>query len=91
MNKIYNKIVQEISDSKREILLVAVTKNVDADSTNEIIRDGVLAIGENRIEAFERKASSILPVEKHFIGRIQSRKIKKIVKLFDCLESVASI
>ena len=91
MNKIYNKIVQEINDSGREILFVAVTKNVDVGTTNEIIRDGALAIGENRTEVFERKASSILPVEKHFIGQIQSRKIKKIVKLFDCIESIASI
>lgn len=91
MNKIYNKIVQEIKDSQREILLVAVTKNVDTDSTNEIIRDGALAIGENRIEAFARKEASLLPVEKHFIGQIQSKKIKKIVKLFDVIQSVSSI
>jgi len=91
MNKIYNKIVQEICDSKREILLVAVTKNVDTDTTNEIIRDGALAIGENRIEVFEDKEASLLPVEKHFIGQIQSKKIKKIVKLFDVIQSVGSI
>lgn len=91
MNKIYNKIVQEINDSQRKILLVAVTKNVDIDSTNEIIRDGALAIGENRIEAFIDKEASLLPVEKHFIGRIQSKKIKKIVKLFDVVHSVSSI
>ncbi|MCD4762315.1 YggS family pyridoxal phosphate-dependent enzyme, partial [bacterium] len=91
MNKVYNKIVQEINDSGREILLVAVTKNVDTDSTNEIIRDGALAIGENRIEAFEDKEASLLPVEKHFIGQIQSKKIKKIVKLFDVVHSVSSI
>jgi pyridoxal phosphate enzyme (YggS family) len=91
MNKIYNKIVQEINNSRREILLVAVTKNVDIDSTNEIIRDGALAIGENRIESFEEKEVSLLPVEKHFIGQIQSKKIKKIVKLFDVVQSVSSI
>ena len=91
MNKIYNKIVQETRDSGRKILLVAVTKNVDIDSTNEIIRDGALAIGENRIETFEDKEASLLPVEKHFIGQIQSRKIKRIVKLFDVVHSLASI
>ena len=91
MNKIYNKIIQEIKDSQRKILLVAVTKNVDIDTTNEIIRDGAMAVGENRIEVFEDKAISILPVEKHFIGGIQSRKIKRIVKLFDVIQSVGSI
>ncbi len=91
MNKIYNKIVQETHNSNREILLVAVTKNVDTDTINEIIRDGALAIGENRIETFEDKESSLLPVEKHFIGQIQSKKIKKIVKLFNVVHSVSSI
>jgi pyridoxal phosphate enzyme (YggS family) len=91
MNKTYNKIVKEISASQRKILLVAVTKNVDIDTTNEIIRDGATAIGENRIEAFACKEESLLPVEKHFIGQIQSGKIKRIVKLFDCLQSVSSI
>ncbi|MEA3450116.1 MAG: YggS family pyridoxal phosphate-dependent enzyme [Patescibacteria group bacterium] len=91
MNKAFNKIVQEINDSGREILLLAVTKNVDANTTNEIIKDGARAIGENRVEVFADKEASLLPVEKHFIGRIQSRKIKKIVKLFDVIQSLASI
>jgi PLP dependent protein len=91
MNKIYNKIAQEINNSQRKILFVAVTKNVDTDSTNEIIRDGATAIGENRIEAFVDKEAGLLPIEKHFIGQIQSKKIKKIVKLFDVIQSVSSI
>jgi len=33
----------------------------------------------------------LLPVEKHFIGQIQSRKIKRIVELFDVIQSVGSI
>lgn len=91
MNKIYNKILEDISNSQRKILLVAVTKNVDTDATNEIIKDGALAIGENRIEAFVGKEGSLLPVEKHFIGQIQTKKIKKIVRLFDVVQSVGSI
>ncbi len=91
MNNTYNKIVKEISASQRKILLVAVTKNVDIDTTNEIIRDGATAIGENRIEAFEDKVASLLPVEKHFIGQIQSGKIKRIVKLFNCVQSVGLV
>ena len=91
MNKIYNKIAQEINNSQRKILFVAVTKNVDTDSTNEIIRDGATAIGENRIEAFVDKEAGLLPIEKHFIGQIQSKKIKKIVKLFDVIQSVSQL
>ena len=91
MNKRFNKIVEEISVSQREIKIVAVTKNVDTDKTNEIIKDGSTAIGENRVEVLENKLGSLLPVEKHFIGQIQTKKIKKIVGLFDVIQSVGSI
>ena len=74
-----------------KFFFLLLQKNVDTDTTNEIIRDGALAIGENRIEAFEDKEASFLPVEKHFIGQIQSKKIKRIVKLFDVIQSVSSI
>ena len=33
-------------------------------------------LNENRIEAFEYKKASLLLVEEHFIGQIQSKKIK---------------
>ena len=75
----------------RKVTLVAVTKSVGIYETNEVIKAGVTAIGENRVEDFEKKLPQLLPVEKHFIGQIQSRKIKRIVELFDCIQSVGSI
>ncbi|MDO8552135.1 MAG: YggS family pyridoxal phosphate enzyme [bacterium] len=81
----------EMSSAGRKVTLVAVTKSVGIDETNEIIKAGVRAIGENRVEDFEKKITQLLPVEKHFIGQIQSRKIKRIVELFDVIQSVDSI
>ncbi|VVB67966.1 Uncharacterised protein [Candidatus Norongarragalina meridionalis] len=73
-------------------LLVAVTKNVPAERVREAVRAGVKAIGENRVqEAKEKGVSSIRGVEKHFIGKLQSNKLKKIVELFDVIESVDSL
>jgi PLP dependent protein len=90
---------EEIRENERRISLVAVTKGVGINDTNEIIKAGVGAIGENRLEDAEKKFPLLLPadstgslqVEKHFIGRIQSRKIKRIVELFDCIQSVSSL
>ena len=78
---------------------MAVTKYVGVEETNEVIKAGVRAIGENRVEDSEKKFPHLLPadstgsprVEKHFIGQIQSRKIKRIVELFDVIQSVGSI
>ncbi|MDO8522184.1 MAG: YggS family pyridoxal phosphate-dependent enzyme [bacterium] len=87
----FEQVSQIISKTVQNVTLVTVTKSVRIDETNEIIRAGVTAIGENRVEDFEKKNSHLLPVEKHFIGKIQSRKIKRIVQLFDVIQSVGSI
>jgi len=92
MNKdSFDYIRERISGVPRKVTLVAVTKSVGIEETNEIIKAGVSAIGENRVEDFEKKLPELLPVEKHFIGQIQSRKIKRVVELFDVIQSVGSI
>jgi len=92
MNKdSFDYIGERISRVPQKVTLVVVTKSVGIDETNEVIKAGVSAIGENRVEDFERKFPQLLPVEKHFIGQIQSRKIKRIVELFDVIQSVSSI
>lgn len=87
----YFEITEAINQVPQKVTLVAVTKSVGIDETNEVIRAGVTAIGENRVEDFEKKLPDLLQVEKHFIGQIQSRKIKRIVQLFDVIQSVGSI
>jgi len=92
MNKdSFDYIGERISRVPQKVTLVAVTKSVGIEETNEVIKAGVSAIGENRVEDFERKFPQLLPIEKHFIGQIQSRKIKRIVELFDVIQSVSSI
>ena len=86
-----NDILLKILVLRPNVTLVAVTKSVGIEETNEVIKAGVRAIGENRIEDAEKKFPHLLPVEKHFIGQIQSRKIKRIVELFDVIQSVGSI
>ena len=92
MNKeFYNRLKEGMDKLPQKVTLVAVTKSVGINETNEIIRAGVKAIGENRVEDAEKKFPHLLPVEKHFIGQIQSRKIKRIIELFDVIQSVGSI
>ena len=92
MNKdSFDYIGERISRVPQKVTLVAVTKSVEIEETNEVIKAGVKAIGENRVEDAEKKFPHLLPAEKHFIGQIQSRKIKRIVELFDVVQSVSSV
>ncbi|MDO8561583.1 MAG: YggS family pyridoxal phosphate-dependent enzyme [bacterium] len=92
MNRTFlNQLTELIRGTPRKVTLVAVTKGIGVEEMNRAIEAGVNAIGENRVEEFEKKFPLLPPVEKHFIGQIQSRKIKRIVELFDCIQSVSSI
>lgn len=79
-------ILREIGNVK----LVCVTKTVEVERINESLRAGALIIGENRIQEFESKYCGILPCEKHFIGHLQTNKVRDAVKYFDVIESVDS-
>ena len=75
-----------------EVLLLAVSKTRPADEILELYRMGVRDFGENRIQELEQKAAS-LPEDIiwHFIGPLQSNKIRKAVKLASVIHSVESV
>ncbi|MDG6244286.1 MAG: YggS family pyridoxal phosphate-dependent enzyme [Methanolobus sp.] len=86
VNEKINKVLKELGETK----LVCVTKTVDPARINEAIRAGATIIGENRIQEFEEKSDHILPCEKHFIGHLQTNKVKQAVDHFDVIQSVDS-
>ncbi len=71
--------------------LVCVTKTVDPKKINEAIRAGATIIGESKVQEYEEKRDDLLPCEKHFIGHLQSGKVKKAVEFFDVIQSVDSL
>lgn len=80
------------ADISQEVTLVAVTKGVPVEKINEAIDAGVTDIGENKLQEAERKFSKLKAnVKKHFLGHLQTNKVKKIVALFDCVQSIDSI
>jgi len=52
-----------------------------------------IIIAENRIQEAENKYSVLLKFshKKHFIGYLQSNKVRKAVQIFDCIETVDSL
>jgi len=72
-------------------VLLAATKTVPPELIDWAIECGIDAVGENRaqelIEKYERiKLRSRVPV--HFIGRLQTNKVRQIIGLVDMIESV---
>jgi pyridoxal phosphate enzyme (YggS family) len=77
-----------------EVTLVAVSKTFPAESIREAYAAGLRVFGENRVQEFADKSSSVrhLPgSEWHLIGHLQSNKAGKAVELFDCIDSLDSV
>ena len=75
----------------KDIILLAATKTVDVSVINHAISKGIKYIGENRVQEFLSKESEYLPVHKHFIGHLQTNKVKNIIDKVEMIESVGSI
>ncbi len=75
-----------------EIRLMAVTKTVAPEKINEAISAGCDLLGENRVqELLEKYERYDKNAEIHFIGRLQTNKVKYIVDKVSMIESVDSI
>ena len=77
----------------KKILLCAATKMNDANAVREAIRCGVDCCGENRVQELTAKladnAYQGAPV--HFIGHLQTNKVKQVVGKVDLIQSVDSL
>lgn len=82
---------ESIGKSEKDIILLAATKTVDIDTINHAIRSGIKYIGENRVQEFCAKREGYLPVHKHFIGHLQTNKVKDILPHVELIHSVDSL
>ncbi len=76
----------------KDILLCAATKMNDADAVRQAIAGGVSCCGENRVQELAQKlaqnAYAGAPV--HFIGHLQTNKVKNVVGKVDLIQSMDS-
>lgn len=73
-----------------EVRLLMATKTVEPDRILQAMHCGELLIGENKVQELTAKHEALAGVkhETHFIGHLQTNKIKEVVKYADCIESV---
>lgn len=76
---------------REEILLLAVSKTVTAERIAELYEHGVRCFGESRAAVLTEKANQLpADIEWHFIGPLQSNKVRKVVQSAAVIHSVDS-
>ncbi|MDR2238300.1 MAG: YggS family pyridoxal phosphate-dependent enzyme [Chryseobacterium sp.] len=75
----------------KEIRLLLATKTVSADRIRVALESGQTLIAENKVQELKEKYEELknIPHENHFIGHLQTNKIKDILKYdVTCVQSV---
>jgi len=82
---------QRARRSPTDIELVAVSKTQPAENVREAIEAGQLLFGENRVQELLSKVP-LLPSSTrwHFIGHLQSNKVRKILPICELIHGVDS-
>jgi pyridoxal phosphate enzyme (YggS family) len=75
-----------------DVELLAAVKYVPVEDLGALIDAGITLFGENRAQQLEAKAAAWpdAGLRWHFIGQLQSRKVKQILPLVELIHSVAS-
>lgn len=87
------KACERSDRNPEEVQVMAVTKTVDPVLVNVALEAGVKLIGENRVQEFLGKKDqySLKGTGVHFIGHLQSNKVRQIVELVDTIQTVDSV
>jgi pyridoxal phosphate enzyme (YggS family) len=79
----------------KPVALVVVSKYVGLEEIKEAFENGVTEFGESRVQDALKKQDAMPPhmaehIHWHFIGHLQSNKVKKAIGRFDLIHSVHS-
>ncbi|MBZ0257905.1 YggS family pyridoxal phosphate-dependent enzyme [bacterium] len=92
---IRNQMIEACEKAGRnpeDVKLVAVSKLHPAEAVREAYAAGQLIFGENRVQETEKKIPTLndLPLEWHFIGHLQTNKVKKVLPLVSMIHTIDS-
>ncbi|WP_026566388.1 YggS family pyridoxal phosphate-dependent enzyme [Bacillus sp. UNC41MFS5] len=87
-----NEACLRVKRNPEEVRVIAVTKYVSTERANEALQAGIINLGENRDEGLLRKWEELKdkPVW-HYIGSLQTRKVKNIVNIVEYIHSLDRI
>lgn len=93
--KVKDKIETACAKSGRltkDVKILLATKTRTPETIIKAFDCGITLIGENRVQELIEKYDALknYPHENHFIGHLQSNKIKSVIDKVSCIESVDS-
>ena len=94
----YEAVTQKLDNAllkagknRQDVILLAATKTVDVDTINYAINKGIAYIGENKVQELLSKYDGVIDVHHHFIGHLQTNKVKDVVGKVELIHSVDSL
>lgn len=81
---------QACGRNPESVKLILATKTVDAERLREAYAAGETCFGENRVQEALAKYDDLLDldIEWHFIGHLQTNKVRDVLKVATCIHSV---
>jgi pyridoxal phosphate enzyme (YggS family) len=94
----YGKVLREVTDAAdlagrdpADVTIVAVSKTVGVAEVGQAVAAGIHDFGENRAQEFTGKQGLFPQVRWHFIGTLQTNKVKQVVGRAALIHSVDSL
>ena len=94
LEKIQNEISLAASRAGRDakdIILLGATKTVDPENIQKAVDGGLSYIGENRVQELLEKYDKVGNAHWHFIGHLQTNKVKYIIDKAELIHAVDSL
>lgn len=84
---------QKSERARESVRLLLATKTVSADRIRVALEAGATLVGENKVQEFIAKSDALadLTYERHYIGHLQSNKIKQVLRYVNCIQSIDSV
>lgn len=86
----FNKALKVAGKESKDVVLLAATKTVDVDTINYAINKGICYVAENRVQELLAKHGKLETVHEHFIGHLQTNKVKDVIEKVELIQSVDS-
>ena len=88
-----NDAAEKAGRDRNEIMLLAASKTMPSEAVRTAIAAGVDACGENRVQEMVSKleGSAYNGAPLHFIGHLQTNKVRQVVGKVDLIHSVDSV
>jgi pyridoxal phosphate enzyme (YggS family) len=84
------RVCERVGRKREEVLLLGASKYANAEKIREAYQCGVRVFGESRAQDFLKKLEELkdLPIDWHFIGNLQTNKVKYIIDKVSLIHSL---